>query len=223
MSKDLIDAVVNRHSVRWFLDEPISKEIVNRIEDEIKKINEEENLHIQFIINDASAFDTIWAKYGKFKNVKNYIALVGEKGIDLYEKVGYFGERLVLLAQSLGLNSCWVGLSYSKRKAKIKVNKNEKLVLVIALGVGEKQGVPHKSKAIEKIVSTKTETPEWFNNGVKLAMLAPTALNQQKFKIFYDDGKVVIKSLLGPYSKVDLGIVKYHFELGAGIKHFKFK
>jgi hypothetical protein len=37
--------------------------------------------------------------------------LIRKKSDDLDEKVGYWGEQLVLLAQTLGLNTCWVGLS----------------------------------------------------------------------------------------------------------------
>ena len=49
---------------------------------------------------------------------------------------------------------------------------------------------------------------------------APTAMNQQKFLISYEDKKVNAKSLGGFYSKVDLGIVKYHFEVSAGKENF---
>ena len=57
---------------------------------------------------------------------------------------------------------------------------------------------------------------------VACALLAPTAINQQKFKFSLHDGnKVSVKAGLGFYSKVDLGIVKYHFEIGAGVKNFE--
>ncbi|MBR4256518.1 MAG: nitroreductase, partial [Clostridia bacterium] len=62
----------------------------------------------------------------------------------------------------------------------------------------------------------KGDAPEWFMRGMEAAALAPTAINQQRFIINYENGKVSAKALLGPCSKTDLGIVKYHFELGAG-------
>lgn len=37
------------------------------------------------------------AHYGKFENVKNYIAVVGKNSADLSEKAGYYGEKLVLV------------------------------------------------------------------------------------------------------------------------------
>lgn len=62
--------------------------------------------------------------------------------------------------------------------------------------------------------------PEWFEKGMKSALLAPTATNQQKFLFTLDQNHVSVRSTGGFYSKVDLGIVKYHFEVGAGIENF---
>ena len=45
------------------------------------------------------------AHYGKFENVKNYIAIVGNKNDQ--EKAGYYGEKIVLKCPELGLNTCW--------------------------------------------------------------------------------------------------------------------
>ena len=158
------------------------------------------------------------ARYGKFSGVKNYNAMVGKKGADLSEKVGYYGQKLVLFAQTLGLNTCWVALTYKKVKTAYKIEEGEKLALVIAIGYGATQGVPHKSKSINAVSNADENSPEWFVNGVKAALLAPTAMNQQKFFFTLKDGEVTAKPGLGFYAKVDLGIVKYHFELGSGVK-----
>ena len=54
------------------------------------------------------------------------------------------------------------------------------------------------------------------------AMLAPTAINQQRFYIEQvGERGARAKALIGPCSKTDLGIVKYHFELGAGRENFE--
>ena len=53
--------------------------------------------------------------------------------------------------------------------------------------------------------------------------MAPTAINQQKFYIEKTGDEVEITAGLGFYAKVDLGIVKYHFETGAGKENFKWK
>ena len=143
---------------------------------------------------------------------------------DFAEKCGYYGERVVLKAQQLGLNTCWVALTYNKRKKAFTVNKGEKFSMVISLGYGLYQGKPHKSKPIDEISKSYCTAPLWFKNGVEAAMLAPTAMNQQKFNFeLIGENDVIAKARLGFYSKVDLGIVKLHFELGAGKENFIWK
>ena len=149
--------------------------------------------------------------------------MIGKKGHNLEEKCGYYGERLVLKAQQLGLNTCWVAMTYSKIPSALSIDKGEKLCIVISLGYGETQSVEHKSKPFEKVVKSDQQVPEWFKNGVEAALLAPTAMNQQKFVFTLNGNQVSAKAGLGFYSKIDLGIVKYHFEIGAGENTFQWK
>ncbi len=220
---DIMQAIDARHSVRAYTDKSIGKDALERLKEEVEICNKEAGLNIQIISDEPAAFDSFMAHYGKFSGVKNYIALVGKKSDDLSEKCGYYGERLVLLAQTLGLNSCWVALTFSKKKAKIKIDKGEKLVCVISLGYGESQGKQHVDHPIDKIADLNADSPQWFKDGITAAMKAPTAMNQQKFSFKLINGnKVNAVSKGGPYSDVDLGIVKYHFEIGAGKDNFEF-
>lgn len=216
----LLEAIENRHSVRKYTDKAIPADIAAALQNEIDSCNRESGLHIQLVTGEPKAFDGMIAHYGSFSGVQNYIALVGKKSEDLDELCGYYGERLVLLAQTLGLNSCWVALSFSKGAVKknITIQEGEKLVAVISLGYGKTQGVPHKSKRINTLytVPENENVPDWFWEGMKAAQLAPTALNQQKFRISFSEGKVKAETRGGFYSKIDLGIVKYHFEVGSG-------
>ena len=215
---DISEAIKERHSVRAYTDKKIEGEVLFALENKIAEINGESGLNVQLVLNEEKAFGGRMARYGKFSGVKNYIAMVGKKGADLSEKVGYYGQKLVLFAQTLGLNTCWVALTYKKVKTAYKIEEGEKLALVIAIGYGATQGVPHKSKSINAVSNAGEDSPEWFVNGVKAALLAPTATNQQKFFFKLKDGEVTAKPGLGFYAKVDLGIVKYHFELGSGVK-----
>ncbi|MGM9969489.1 MAG: nitroreductase family protein [Anaeroplasma sp.] len=215
---NIIDAIKQRHSVRQYLDKPIENDILNELKNEIVECNKESGLHIQLVINESKAFDSFMAHYGKFSGVQNYIVLIGKKDKNLDELCGYYGERLVLKAQQLGLNTCWVAMTYKKVPSAFVMDKGEKLTVVISLGYGKTQGVSHKIKTIEQVSNTSSDTPDWFKNGIELALLAPTAMNQQKFKFIYNNGNVTLKAGVGFYSKVDLGIVKYHFEIGANKK-----
>ena len=175
------EAIEARHSVRAYKDQPLSVEIVKVLEDEIVKLNNDGRLHIQLIRNEPEAFRGTLAKYGKFRNVGNYLVMAGKKADDLDERIGYYGEHLVLLAQSLGLNTCWVGLSYRKIPDTYVLEEGEVIKAYIAIGYGETQGASHKIKTVEQVSNASDITPSWFRKGVEAALLAPTAVNQQKF------------------------------------------
>ena len=213
---DIFEAMEKRHSVRQYIEKPLGAEEALALSEEIKLCNEESGLHIQLVKDEPKAFSGFMAHYGKFSGVTNYIAMIGKKGPTLEETCGYYGERLVLFAQQLGLNTCWVAMTYSKIKTAFVLSSGEKLCIVIALGYGATQGVPHKSKTIQDVVKAEEPLPGWFQDGVKAALLAPTAMNQQKFTFSLTDNRVSVKAGMGFYAKIDLGIVKYHFEIGAG-------
>ena len=221
------EAIETRHSVRAYKDLLLSEEIVKLLEDELVKLNNEGQLHIQLICNEPKAFQGTMAKYGKFRNVNNYLVMAGKKAEDLDERIGYYGEHLVLLAQTLGLNTCWVGLSYSKVPGTYVLEEGEKIACYIAIGYGETQGVGHKIKTVEQVSNASNITPSWFKKGVEAALLAPTAVNQQKFSFEHVGVKnnchlIRAKkgfSMIG-YTQMDLGIAKFHFEIGAGKVNF---
>lgn len=218
---DEIQAIEARHSVRRFTKKPVEGSVRKQLEDAVRQANEEAGLHIQLVCDEPNAFTSLLARYGKFDKVENYIALVGPKSRDLDELCGYFGERLVLLAQRLGLNTCWVGGTFSRRKTACEIAKGEKLVAVIALGYGISDGVSSKSKMLSELCNTHgLAMPDWFKRGMEAAMLAPTALNQQHFifTLGRDREEVICQSTGGPFSNVDLGIVEYHFEVASGHK-----
>ena len=224
----LEEAIEARHSVRAYKEQPLAENVVKVLEEKIAVLNREGKLHIQFIQNEPKAFLGTMAKYGKFRNVGNYIVMAGQKADDLDERVGYYGEQLVLLAQTLGLNTCWVGLSYSKVSGTYELGEDEKIACYIAIGYGESQGVSHKIKTVEQVSNISDITPLWFKKGIEAALHAPTAVNQQKFSFEYigmrnNRHQVRAKkgfSMIG-YTKMDLGIAKYHFEIGAGEVNFE--
>lgn len=211
---ELMKAIETRHSVRSYTDRAIEAETAEELRAFIEQCNAESGLSMKLCLNEPKAFGGFMAThYGSFKNVKNYIIISGKKGSELDEKCGYYGEKVVIKAAQLGLNTCWVALTYSKGAC--SAAKEDKIVCVIALGYGETNGTAHKSKPLEKLCKVSCDMPEWFRKGMEAAMLAPTAMNQQKFIISLDGNSVSAKALSGFYTKLDLGIVKYHFEVGA--------
>jgi nitroreductase len=223
----LLEAIQARHSVRRYIDKPIEDNLIGILQEKVYEVNEKGCLHIQLVTNEPKAFRGKMA-YGTFSGVSNYFAMVGRKADDLSERIGYYGEQLVLLAQTLGLNTCWVGLTYNNNKEAYKIDEDEKLCCLVALGYGDDPVRNVKHKSVSDVSNASDITPLWFRKGIEAALLAPTAVNQQKFRFEYvsphGDGVHKVKaergfSLVG-YTKIDLGIAKYHFELGAGKEHF---
>ena len=232
----LQEAIIARHSVRQYLDKPIEAEKIQKLQSLISDYNALAGLHMQLVTNEPNAFGGGRAKYGKFSGVSNYLAMIGKKGSD--EATGNCGEKIVLLAQTLGLNSCWVGLTFRKQPDKYEIREGEVLNSVIALGYGATQGVQHPQKKSfddvvkdmrsvnEKMLNEQmSKYPGWFRAGVEAALLAPTAVNQQKFLfVLHDNNRVEAKPnylLIGSYVHTDVGIVKYHFEVAAGKENFE--
>ena len=216
----LKEAMQARHSVRQYREEALRKEDAALLREEIEACNAESGLHIQLVCGEPKAFSGLLARYGKFSGVTNYIALVGKKGPDLSETCGYFGERIVLRAQQIGLNTCWVAMTYSKVPSAFSVGEGEKLCAVIAVGYGKTQGSGHRVKSVREVTEGEPPFPEWFVSGVEAALLAPTAMNQQKFCFALQGNRVSATAGSGFYTKLDLGIVKYHFAMGAGADAF---
>lgn len=212
-----LELLKNRHSVRQFSEEKVKDEDKAVLKVLVQKLNKEHDLNMQIFFDEPSAFSTSMAHYGKFENCNNYIALVGQK--EDGEKLGFYGEELLLKIYELGMAGCWVALTYGKGKVKISKEKGESLHLVIGFGYGKNKGNVHKSKTVDQIIKKGTIVPEYANSGIEACLLAPTAMNQQKFEIsFVDNEPIINKKGIGFYTDIDLGIVKYHFELITGHK-----
>ncbi len=211
----IMDAIAERHSVRAFTTRPLDFATWDALDSYIREINEQSRLSFSLVTDDPVAFDSVLAKYGHFENVRNFIVCAGPKRPNLDERVGYFGEAIVLKAQMLGLNTCWVGLTFSKSSVRRLLKPGERLVCVIAVGYGLSQGSSHPVKSVSELSTVRGDAPEWFKEGMWAATLAPTALNQQRWHITYENGTCKLTTGAGPYTALDLGIVRRHFEIGA--------
>lgn len=216
---DFDEAILNRHSVRQYTEKRIEGETLAKLEEEIARVNEDSGLKIRLITDEPKAFSRLMLKsVMKFKNAVNYISVIGPESDHLEVDAGYYGEHLVLFAQTLGLNTCWAMMA-GKKEADKDLDKGYRTVISISIGYGENQGVPHKNKPIGD-VADMDDAPEWFVKGVEYAMLAPTGMNRQGFRFERDGDRVRMVTGSSTLAKIDSGIVKYHFEYGAGINNF---
>ncbi len=225
MNIDFKEAILNRESRRTFENKEIPKEIIEAIQYEIKRINTEENLNIQLVIGDSSGFNSMRKTYGLLKGVENYLALIGNKDdINLCEKLGYYGEKLLLICESLGLSTCWVGGTYSKKDLPCNISDKETLDCVIVFGYSKNKGFKEKlikrttskRKSLDELCHKDSNLPDWINEGLKLLRIAPSAMNRQPVIISYKNDEVradIIKD--DKFALYDLGIAKFHFQVGA--------
>ena len=215
------EAIKQRHMVRKYTDKKIPAELVELLNARIEENNKKYGLNLKLVIGNADGVAGI-AKLLLARGVNNYFILAGADTEDLDEKLGYCGADLILYAQTLGLNTWWVCGMYNGNGAKKNLeNQNVRVNGVIAVGYGQTQGVQHKMKTAEEISSYNGTAPQWFFDGVEALLHAPTALNKMAFTVKGDGNKVSITCSSGHFAGIDLGIGKYHFEVGAGADNFE--
>jgi len=221
MVMNLKEAMQKRHMVRKYINKPISDELINKINERISMNNKKFNLSMKLMVNNNKGVSSIM-KLIMAKGVNNFIILAGDNSSNLAERLGYSGADIMLFAQTLGLNTWWVGGTFNRSVSQYVDNK--KVTGIIAIGYGESQGKPHKSKMVEDVSKYNgTVIPSWFISGVESALLAPTALNKQDFMIIGNKNKVKIECDNSIFTGSNVGLIKYHFELGAGKENFEWE
>lgn len=218
---ELWEAMERRHTVRRYTEQRLPAEIVQRLEARIQANNRTHGLSMKLVTENSEAFQPV-LRLILARSVRNYVVLAAEAGPDSEMRLGYGGADVMLYAQTLGLNTWWVGGTFSRKGARrgAETAAHEAVSGVLVVGYGAVQGKPHRSKSPEEISSYSGPAPAWFARGVKAVLLAPTALNRQAFIIRGEGGRVSMRCENGAFSGIDLGIGRYYFEAGAGKEHF---
>lgn len=218
---DLLEAMHRRHAVRAYTDEPIDAPTCDDLRALIGRLETEGGIEMRLVTDEPDAFGNALLHYGMFRNVRNYVAIATDQTKDWERRCGYWGAHVLLRAVQLGLDTCWVGLSFSKHQAArhAAFDADDKVRFAIAVGHGVTHGKPSRSKTYGQVASVEggIAVPTWFERGVEAALLAPSALNQQRFMFRLEaDGRTVAADPgIGPYTRTDLGIAQYFFEIGA--------
>lgn len=214
------EAARQRHMVRKYLDKPLPPEIAAQLTERVDEHNAAYGSSMKLMVHDANAVGPI-VKLLLAKKVKNYVILAGNDGDDLDERLGWCGADLMLYAQTLGLNTWWVGSTFNRGISNFVPGK--KVIGIIAVGYGATQGVPHRSRTVSEIADYEGAVPAWFARGAEFSLLAPTALNKQDYHLSGRGNRVRLDNDNGTFTGVNRGILKYHFELGAGTENFQWE
>jgi len=226
---DISQVIDKRISRRTYSQTRLSHENIEKLQSIIDEINNASDLSIKFVTDGKDSFSDFLKGYGVFKNVQSYFAMIGKiSDENVFEKVGYYGEKLVLEATELGLGTCWIAGTYDKKKMANIVGYDEILTCIVTVGNISDQSlqekavrrmVRRKTKTIKELYTSNEEVPQWFLKGLESVQKAPSAANRQPVVFGYNNGKVtasVPKKF--DFELIDLGIAKYHFEIMSGYK-----
>lgn len=215
-----VETIRERHSVREYDGKPLARAEFDALGAVVEECARESGLDIQLVGDNPEVFNVI-ARFGLIRGCRTHVAFVvddakaGDVAAD--EAIGYWGQKIVFAAQDMGLNTCWCALC-SRKKSRAVVAPGKKIRLIIAVGHGKTQGFPRKTKSVEALSSVEcAKAPAWFAAAMEAAQLAPTAMNNQNFKIMLlSDGKTVrIDAPKSGLNVIDEGIVRCNFEIAA--------
>lgn len=215
-----VETVRERHSVREYDGKPLSRAEFDALGAVVEECARESGLDIQLVGDNPEVFSVI-ARFGLIRGCRTHVAFVVDDGkagdVAADEAIGYWGQKIVLAAQDMGLNTCWCALC-SRKKSRAVVAPGKKIRLIIAVGHGKTQGFSRKTKGVEALSSVEcAKAQAWFAAAMEAAQLAPTAMNNQNFKItLLSDGKTVrIDAPQSGLNVIDEGIVRCNFEIAA--------
>lgn len=240
-----VETIRERHSVREYDGGPLGQAEFDALGAVVEECARESGLDIQLVGDNPEVFNVI-ARFGLIRGCRTHVAFVvddakaggatsganaaangateadcvemrGARRTAADEVIGYWGQKIVLAAQDMGLNTCWCALC-SRKKSRAVVALGKKVRLVIAVGHGKTQGFPRKTKSVGALSSVEcAKAPAWFAAAMEAAQLAPTAMNNQNFKItLLSDGRTVrIDAPQSGLNAIDQGIVRRNFEIAA--------
>lgn len=240
-----VETIRERHSVREYDGGPLSRAEFDALGAVVEECARESGLDIQLVGDNPEVFNVI-ARFGLIRGCRTHVAFVvddakargatsganaaangateadcvemrGARRTAVDEAIGYWGQKIVLAAQDMGLNTCWCALC-SRKKSRAVVASGKKIRLIIAVGHGKTQGFSRKTKSVEALSSVEcAKAPAWFAAAMEAAQLAPTAMNNQDFKItLLSDAKTVrIDAPQSGLNVIDEGIVRCNFEIAA--------
>ncbi|MHB9111126.1 MAG: nitroreductase family protein [Thermoleophilia bacterium] len=186
--------------------------------------------------NIEGVFHGFIASYGQVTGAPAYAAFIGDmRDPNVYEKVGYAGEGIILEAVALGLSTCWVGMTFHSGGVaeNMTIDDHEKVLAISPLGYRTDEpslddkimralSRHHKREPLDRLCSGLKEQacPLWAKDALEAAQLAPSAANRQPWRFLLTDNSITItvdryRDTHGISKRLDCGVAMMHIELGA--------
>ncbi|MCL2620399.1 MAG: nitroreductase [Defluviitaleaceae bacterium] len=225
----LLSAIEARRSRREYRGKYIDNHQLNKLRQLIDEYTTNGGVRMEMAADSGVAFNGLTKSYGMLSGVNNFVGMIAKKDDWLAsEKLGYYGQLLMLEAVSMGLGTCWVSLTLKRENLPFTLAPGEEVLSTITFGnVDEHDSLKERfvrgmlnirNKTLEELFISDVEPPKWFINGVRAAQKAPSAMKKQPVCFRLKNGVVTacVPDIGDFMNAHDLGIFKLHFQIGAG-------
>lgn len=237
-----IETISKRKSTRTFdASRSIEREKIDHLREYIESLATEK-MRVVLIEKDLAGIKL--GTYGSIAGANAYlVGIAADRAKETVIALGTLFEKVILEATSLGLSTCWLGISYSKKDFGnyLTIAEGEKISMVSPLGYpAEKERLrdtlvkfamkSHKRKPWEKIFfNNNWETPLTPEKSGKMreilemVRIAPSSSNKQPWRLLkesnclhlyiYTPSAMIFQGFNSGHN--DLGIAKCHINLTA--------
>ena len=232
-------AVDGRRSRRRFDEKPLKKEHLERLQAVCADFRPFESARAVLVTESPKrVFKGAIGPYGKIRGAPAFIAFVGDtRSPIVQEQIGYMGEGIVLEAEALHVNTCWVSGTFrpDATAALLGIDENEAVLAVTPVGYATPRlsfeeklltgfGRTHRRKPLSDLVIglEQPEWPRWIRAALESARLAPSSVNRQPWRfhaerdsitVAVDSGELKRESVQS--KRLDCGIAMLHIEVAA--------
>lgn len=229
--------ISNGKSVREFKNISIENKYFNEITRYIKnskKLLPKIDLEVK-IFDNKDCYEKLKhiAGYnGHMIEAPSYAVILSDVKKGYIENSGYIGERLILKARDLEIDSCWITFDDSDAiKEKLDISSDKEVTAIIALGYENSKNTKNKSGSerlsVEKIVymdewginASATELEErGLLDAFSYARMAPSTLNRQPWRFIIDGESIILAVKKDDFTNnyersIDAGIAMLYFGL----------
>ncbi|MDR1918392.1 MAG: hypothetical protein LBQ65_01955 [Tannerellaceae bacterium] len=231
----VIASILQRRSVRTYTGEALSQEHIERIEACIAGLQAPfgAQARVHLIHTDTPAGKVKLGTYGVIGGARDFLVLAYEEGALAEEGAAYLFEQVVLFCTSLGLGTCWLGGSFSRKDfgKQLAPKPGEKVRIVSPVGYPSDKkrfwesfiGADGKHTSRKPFgtyfFSGNFETPlreegaGRYRQPLEMVRIAPSANNFQPWRVLLAEGALHFyhRKSLGGFDAIDSGIALAHF------------
>ncbi len=251
--RDIEDLIQQRTSIRKYSDRMVDKEMLQELLEFAKQFDNDKYT-FQIVDYSLTQNEKI-STYGLIQNAKTFVVGIGSPTLgsdnDTAISFGADFEKIILKATELGMNTCWLGMSYSEDKLRdlLKIGRDRRIVMASPLGYsagrrGMEKITRFLIKADQRIAADllffenefgkplRNYLKEDYKQVLEMVRLAPSAGNSQPWRVVQSqDGYDFYVELKAFYDRLkdkridfaynDMGIAKMHFEETAKKYHLQ--